>query len=139
MSDWTFVEPGRTGKWKIMINENGRERHLNDGATEEEATAKAQKAATKRGIEFRGEGTAPAAPAEEVIPAKEVVGPNLPKWFSQPRPKGAPALGDFVTFTAPDGGQKEMLVVDYLAEQFVGQIEGGYLQAVHVTEDWKIS
>jgi hypothetical protein len=138
-----YIVPGASnpegrddGHWKIMFEENGKSRHLNDAQDHLDAVIKGEKAAAKRGVSFELAGVEIERPAEvdEVAPTD----PDEPSYMSVPRPRGAPALGDTVTFNGPDGPE-ELLVVDYLSEQFVGLADGARQRIVHISEDWKIS
>jgi hypothetical protein len=141
-----FLEPGRRnpnaeeeGHWKIMIKENGKNRHLNDATSKADAFEKGKRAAAKRNIAFSTLKTNPADEVKELPPeVQEVIpeaDPDEPSYMSVPRPRGAPALGDTVKFHGPDGDE-ELLVVDYLAEQFIGLADGNRQRIVHVSENW---
>lgn len=134
-----YIEPGRSnsaaedaGHWKIMFEDNGKSRHLNDGTSKEDAAGKAEKAAVKRGVPFEGGFTN----------HKKITGEAAPiikkDYMDVQPPRGAPKVGDFVTFKAPDNTIYEGKVVGYLAEQFIIEYMAPTQRVVHMNEDWKV-
>lgn len=56
-TDCVYIEKGkREGHWKIMFRENGKCRHLNDAWCPYDAEYKAKQTATKRCVDYAGEG-----------------------------------------------------------------------------------
>ncbi len=131
-----YIEPGKSnssgddvGHWKIMIEENGVSRHLNDADCREDADLKAQRAASKRGISVEGVVHTPGEPTPVVVKKKN--------YMDVVPPRGAPKKGAVVQFMAPDGSKYEGEVVDYLAEQFIIEYMAPTQRVIHVNEDWK--
>ena len=129
-----FIEPGqREGHLKIMIEEGGRIRHLNDAWSPEDARAKAERTAAKRGITCDIGNT-----NTKVAPGNGEVAPDTGTEIetSMPRPRGAPAIGARVreTLYATDR-TIEWTVTDYLAEQFMGETDDGMTRIMLVKSD----
>jgi len=142
MSDHVFVEPGKSnpggddeGHWKIMLEENGKSRHLNDGTSYGDAANKAQRAAVKRGVEFKidRDYSVVVNLTSSTIPVKDFIKKD---YMDVQPPRGAPQKGDVVQFTAPDGTKYEGEVVGYLAEQFIIEFMAPTQRIVHMNEDW---
>lgn len=133
-----FIEPGKSnpgaaeeGHWKIMFEENGKARHLNDGKSKPDAVEKAQRAASKRGVDF--EGGVINGSGEEVIPV-EVVKKH---YMDVSPPRGAPKIGATVAHRV--GSEVHIgQVVDYLSDQFVIEYQMTTSRVVHINEDWKV-
>lgn len=134
-----YVEPGKsnpksesTGHWKIMFEENGKSRHLNDAQDLVSAFEKAGRAAEKRGVEFADAPSTNGAVTHTPTPVVKK------DFMDVVPPRGAPKKGEIVQFKAPDGSQYEGEVVDYLAEQFVIEFMAPTQRIIHINEDWKV-
>lgn len=132
--DRVYIVPGRTnseeklnGHWKIMIEEAGKSRHINDALTHLEAAEKAQRAAAKRGITFDDGNTSTKVEAKE----SEVASESQPDYMKVSRPRGAPDLGAKVTETLPDDTIVTGTVVAHLATQFVIETPAGDRRILH--------
>jgi len=134
-----YIEPGRSnsasednGHWKIMFEENGKSRHLNDGTSRDDAEVKAQRAAAKRGVPFEGGTAAQPTDDSEIVhpPKKHYLDPN-------PRPRGAPKVGTMIQANYASGGKWEGEVVGYLSDQFVIEFMAPTQRIVNMKDNWR--
>ena len=129
-----FIEPGqRDGHLKIMIEEGGRVRHLNDAWSPEEARAKAERTAAKRGITCDIGNT-----NTKVDPGKGGSAPDSQPEITTtcPRPRGAPPIGSRIRETLYASDRTvEWTVTDYLAEQILGETDDGMTRIALVKSD----
>lgn len=133
-----YIEPGRsnpgaedTGHWKIMFEENGKARHLNDGTSKDDAEVKAHRAAAKRGVPFEGDTAAREVDGEPAPTVKKhYLDPN-------PRPRGAPKIGTMINAKYASGGEWTGEVVGYLSDQFVIEFTAPTQRIVNMKDNWR--